>query len=181
MWQTGSVANIKSSQKTEDFKSFLSVFFPLPTCLCLFIQLVYPQDVKLTEKEVVLTIPLLCLVDSVWSHADSAFLLVNRRAAFATCLSQIPTQVSLGELLLPSSLTVCFSNIMPLCFLGCLGDTQFTFRLRQSVGRRVTRRQEEVYNRDAPVTLQVSVKLLLPGSSEAPFWGTWSISHGLSL
>lgn len=58
--------------------------------------------------------------------------------------------------------TVCCSNIMALRFPGCLGDTQFSFRLRQSVGRRATRRQEEVYNRDAPVTLQVRAESLLP-------------------
>lgn len=39
---------------------------------------------------------------------------------------------------------------------GCLGDTQFSFRLRQSVGRSSSWfGQEDAYNRDAPVTLQV--------------------------
>uniref|UniRef100_A0A7N9AT18 UDENN domain-containing protein n=1 Tax=Mastacembelus armatus TaxID=205130 RepID=A0A7N9AT18_9TELE len=64
------------------------------------IELVYPQDVKLTEKE------------------------------------------GRGHM-------VCY-------FPGCLGDTQFSFRLRQSVGRRTSRFTEDVYNRDAPVTLEVS-------------------------
>lgn len=52
-------------------------------------------------------------------------------------------------------------------FPGCLGDTQFSFRLRQSVGRRDARRQEEVYNRDAPGPLQVTSCFLVgapPGS-----------------
>uniref|UniRef100_A0A7N8WN48 UDENN domain-containing protein n=1 Tax=Mastacembelus armatus TaxID=205130 RepID=A0A7N8WN48_9TELE len=65
------------------------------------IELVYPQDVKLTEKE------------------------------------------GRGHM-------VCY-------FPGCLGDTQFSFRLRQSVGRRTSRFTEDVYNRDAPVTLQREV------------------------
>lgn len=58
---------------------------------------------------------------------------------------------------------------MALRFPGCLGDTQFSFRLRQSVGRRATQQQEEAYNRDAPVTLQVSAEPLLP-----VFWFKWS-------
>lgn len=68
---------------------------------------------------------------------------------------------------------------MALRFPGCLGDTQFSFRLRQSVGRRATRRQEEAYNRDAPVTLQVRAKLLLPAFwfSGAPPSGAQLISH----
>uniref|UniRef100_A0A3Q0RC01 DENN/MADD domain containing 6B n=1 Tax=Amphilophus citrinellus TaxID=61819 RepID=A0A3Q0RC01_AMPCI len=39
-------------------------------------------------------------------------------------------------------------------FPGCLGDTQFSFRFRQSVGRRASRHRDDLYNRDAPVTLQ---------------------------
>lgn len=80
------------------------------------------------------------------------------------------------------SISMCFSNVMALCFLGCLGDTQFSFRLRQSVGRRAMRRQEEVYNRDAPVTLQVSPCFLFSGLwSGAPSSGTLLISHDLCL
>uniref|UniRef100_A0A3B4Y1T4 DENN/MADD domain containing 6B n=1 Tax=Seriola lalandi dorsalis TaxID=1841481 RepID=A0A3B4Y1T4_SERLL len=66
------------------------------------IELVYPPDVKLTEKEV---------------------------RGHMTCLCSFP---------------------------GCLGDTQFSFRLRQSVGRRASRFRDDAYNRDAPVTLEVS-------------------------
>uniref|UniRef100_A0A6Q2X1H2 UDENN domain-containing protein n=1 Tax=Esox lucius TaxID=8010 RepID=A0A6Q2X1H2_ESOLU len=62
------------------------------------IELVYPHDVKLTEKE-------------------------NHLTSF-------------------------------MCFPGCLGDTQFSFRLRQSVGRRSSWFGEDAYSRDAPVTLQ---------------------------
>ncbi|XP_075900475.1 protein DENND6B [Nelusetta ayraudi] len=69
------------------------------------IELVYPQDVKLTEKE---------------------------------------------------KSSICYLSF-PDSYSGCLGDTQFSFRLRQSVGRRAARRQEEAYNRDAPITLQTEV------------------------
>ncbi|XP_049423165.1 protein DENND6B isoform X2 [Epinephelus fuscoguttatus] len=66
------------------------------------IELVYPQDVKLTEKE---------------------------------------------------KTSICYLSF-PDSYSGCLGDTQFSFRLRQSVGRRVASFREDLYNRDAPVTLQ---------------------------
>uniref|UniRef100_A0A672Z621 UDENN domain-containing protein n=1 Tax=Sphaeramia orbicularis TaxID=375764 RepID=A0A672Z621_9TELE len=41
--------------------------------------------------------------------------------------------------------------------LAYLGDTQFSFRMRQSVGRRGSRFRDDIYNRDAPVTLQREV------------------------
>lgn len=40
---------------------------------------------------------------------------------------------------------------------GGLGDTQFSFRLRQSGGQRTTHYEDDgEYNREAPLTLQVS-------------------------
>uniref|UniRef100_A0AAQ6ABD2 UDENN domain-containing protein n=1 Tax=Amphiprion ocellaris TaxID=80972 RepID=A0AAQ6ABD2_AMPOC len=66
------------------------------------IELVYPQDVKLTEKE---------------------------------------------------KTSICYLSF-PDSYSGCLGDTQFSFRLRQSVGRRASKLRDDIYNRDAPVTLQ---------------------------
>ncbi|XP_075967395.1 protein DENND6B isoform X3 [Anarhichas minor] len=65
------------------------------------IELVYPQDVKLTEKE---------------------------------------------------KTSICYLSF-PDSYSGCIGDTQFSFRLRQSVGR-LSRFREDVYNREAPPTLQ---------------------------
>lgn len=53
------------------------------------------------------------------------------------------------------SLQESLSAHLLLYFPGCLGDTQFSFRLRQSVGRRALGRRDDVYNRDAPITLQV--------------------------
>ncbi|KAM8909088.1 protein DENND6B isoform 1-T1 [Spinachia spinachia] len=66
------------------------------------IELVYPQDVKLTEKE---------------------------------------------------KTSICYLSF-PDSYSGCIGDTQFSFRLRHSVGRRGSKVREDVYNRDAPPTLQ---------------------------
>lgn len=46
--------------------------------------------------------------------------------------------------------------------LGCLGDTQFSFRIRQSVGHKLSMNgEEEKYNRDAPVVLQVCFRVCL--------------------
>ncbi|KAJ8006471.1 hypothetical protein DPEC_G00107600 [Dallia pectoralis] len=66
------------------------------------IELVYPRDVKLTEKE---------------------------------------------------KTSICYLSF-PDSYSGCLGDTQFSFRLRQSVGRKTSWFGEDAYSRDAPVTLQ---------------------------
>lgn len=52
-------------------------------------------------------------------------------------------------------------------FPGCLGDTQFSFRFRQSVGRRALKLTEDVYNRDAPVSLQVR-NLLMEAANTPP-------------
>ncbi|XP_069580235.1 protein DENND6B isoform X3 [Brachyistius frenatus] len=82
------------------------------------IELVYPQDVKLTEKE---------------------------------------------------KTSICYLSF-PDSYSGCLGDTQFSFRLRQSVGRRTSKYRDDIYNRDAPVTLQFSVRLS-PQREMAHFFG----------
>ncbi|XP_069001554.1 protein DENND6B isoform X3 [Embiotoca jacksoni] len=82
------------------------------------IELVYPQDVKLTEKE---------------------------------------------------KTSICYLSF-PDSYSGCLGDTQFSFRLRQSVGRRASKYRDDIYNRDAPVTLQFSVRLS-PQREMAHFFG----------
>lgn len=50
---------------------------------------------------------------------------------------------------------VCFVYLFLLT--GCLGDTQFSFRLRQSVGRvsGIWFGEKDAYNREAPLTLHV--------------------------
>uniref|UniRef100_A0A8C9R6B1 DENN/MADD domain containing 6B n=1 Tax=Scleropages formosus TaxID=113540 RepID=A0A8C9R6B1_SCLFO len=53
--------------------------------------------------------------------------------------------------------SICYMSF-PDSYSGCLGDTQFSFRLRQSVGQKGSRfGPEDTYNRDAPVTLQREV------------------------
>lgn len=48
-------------------------------------------------------------------------------------------------------------------FLGCLGDTQFSFRIRQCGGQRSPRTTDDrLYNSEAPLSLQVSGLPLQP-------------------
>uniref|UniRef100_UPI00398F2004 protein DENND6B isoform X5 n=1 Tax=Pristiophorus japonicus TaxID=55135 RepID=UPI00398F2004 len=50
--------------------------------------------------------------------------------------------------------SICYLSF-PDSYSGCLGDTQFSFRIRQSVGHKISMNgEEEKYNRDAPVVLQ---------------------------
>ncbi|KAF6738419.1 Protein DENND6B [Oryzias melastigma] len=49
--------------------------------------------------------------------------------------------------------SICYLSF-PDSYSGCHGDTQFTFRFRQSVGRRASS-AIDIYNRDAPASLQV--------------------------
>lgn len=126
----------------------------------LVFQLVYPQDVKLTEKEVSL-IELEHLDQMNNQSIDCecidrvSVLFVVRKAASATCRSRTRTQVTSVWMMPCETAGATRSSPVFLHFPGCLGDTQFSFRLRQSVGRRAPRLREDVYNRDAPVTLQV--------------------------
>ncbi|TNN83822.1 Protein DENND6B [Liparis tanakae] len=49
--------------------------------------------------------------------------------------------------------SICYLSF-PDSYSGCIGDTQFSFRFRQSVGRRASRLRDDAYNREAPPTLQ---------------------------
>uniref|UniRef100_A0A8C5BS89 DENN/MADD domain containing 6B n=1 Tax=Gadus morhua TaxID=8049 RepID=A0A8C5BS89_GADMO len=49
--------------------------------------------------------------------------------------------------------SICYLSF-PDSYSGCLGDTQFSFRFRQSIGRISPDFGEDAYDRDAPVTLQ---------------------------
>ncbi|XP_075455368.1 protein DENND6B isoform X2 [Ascaphus truei] len=71
------------------------------------------------------------------------------------------------ELVYPQDIRITEKEKTSICYLsfpdsysGRLGDTQFTFRMRRSVGQRSCQFQEdEKYNREAPVTLQSLVLL----------------------
>ncbi|XP_051976442.1 protein DENND6B-like [Xyrauchen texanus] len=86
-------------------------------------------------------------------------------SAWLECVCVVTFDLELGqsiELVYPYDAKLTEKEKTSICYLsfpdsysGCLGDTQFSFRLRQSVGRSGSWfGQEDVYNRDAPVTLQ---------------------------
>ncbi|XP_042367649.1 protein DENND6B isoform X2 [Plectropomus leopardus] len=91
----------------------------------------------------------------------------SRFSSWLECACVVTFDLELGqaiELLFPPHVKLTEKEKTSICYLsfpdsysGCLGDTQFSFRLRQSVGRRAKRLREDIYNRDAPVTLQTEV------------------------
>uniref|UniRef100_A0A3B4AAN9 UDENN domain-containing protein n=1 Tax=Periophthalmus magnuspinnatus TaxID=409849 RepID=A0A3B4AAN9_9GOBI len=89
-----------------------------------------------------------------------------RFSSWLECVCVVTFDLELGqalELVYPQDVKLTEKEKTSICYLsfpdsysGCLGDTQFSFRMRQSVGRRGSR-DGDVYNRDAPVTLQKEV------------------------
>ncbi|KAI9999542.1 hypothetical protein NQD34_018431 [Periophthalmus magnuspinnatus] len=80
---------------------------------------------------------------------------VGRFSSWLECVCVVTFDLELGQALEKTS--ICYLSF-PDSYSGCLGDTQFSFRMRQSVGRRGSR-DGDVYNRDAPLTLQSLVLL----------------------
>ncbi|XP_029598751.1 protein DENND6B isoform X1 [Salmo trutta] len=88
-----------------------------------------------------------------------------RFSSWLECVCVVTFDLELGqaiELVYPHDVKLTEKEKSSICYLsfpdsysGCLGDTQFSFRLRQSVGRRGSWfGEEDAYSRDAPVTLQ---------------------------
>ncbi|XP_068443001.1 protein DENND6B [Clinocottus analis] len=87
-----------------------------------------------------------------------------RFSSWLECVCVVTFDLELGqalELVFPQDVKLTEKEKSSICYLsfpdsysGCIGDTQFSFRFRQSVGRRASRFRDEVYNRDAPPTLQ---------------------------
>ncbi|XP_034382124.1 protein DENND6B isoform X2 [Cyclopterus lumpus] len=90
-----------------------------------------------------------------------------RFSSWLECVCVVTFDLELGqalELVFPQDVKLTEKEKTSICYLsfpdsysGCIGDTQFSFRFRQSVGRRASRFREDVYNRDAPPTLQTEV------------------------
>ncbi|XP_029472725.1 LOW QUALITY PROTEIN: protein DENND6B [Rhinatrema bivittatum] len=88
-----------------------------------------------------------------------------RFSAWLECVCVVTFDLELGqamELVYPHDLRLTDKEKTSICYLsfpdsysGCLGDTQFSFRLRQTMGQRSTWFTEDgKYNREVPVTLQ---------------------------
>ncbi|XP_006633842.1 protein DENND6B isoform X1 [Lepisosteus oculatus] len=88
-----------------------------------------------------------------------------RFSSWLECVCVVTFDLELGqaiELVYPHDVKLTEKEKTSICYLsfpdsysGCLGDTQFSFRVRQSVGQKTSWfRDEDAYNRDAPVTLQ---------------------------
>ncbi|XP_061815651.1 protein DENND6B [Nerophis lumbriciformis] len=87
-----------------------------------------------------------------------------RFSSWLECVCVVTFDLELGqaiELVYPRHVKLTEKEKTSLCYLafpdsysGCIGDTQFSFRMRQSVGRRHSRLRDVIYNRDAPATLQ---------------------------
>ncbi|XP_049617471.1 protein DENND6B isoform X1 [Syngnathus scovelli] len=87
-----------------------------------------------------------------------------RFSSWLECLCVVTFDLELGqaiELVYPPDVKLTEKEKSSLCYLsfpdsysGCLGDTQFSFRMRQSVGRRRPRLCHDLYGQDAPAALQ---------------------------
>ncbi|KAM6986064.1 protein DENND6B [Aplochiton taeniatus] len=88
-----------------------------------------------------------------------------RFSSWLECVCVVTFDLELGqaiELVYPHDVKLTEKEKTSICYLsfpdsysGCLGDTQFSFRLRQSVGRSGSWfGDEDTYSRDAPITLQ---------------------------
>ncbi|CAL9682608.1 unnamed protein product [Knipowitschia caucasica] len=89
-----------------------------------------------------------------------------RFSSWLECVCVVTFDLELGqalELVYPEDAKLTEKEKTSICYLsfpdsysGCLGDTQFSFRMRQSVGRRGSK-EGDIYNRDAATTLQKEV------------------------
>ncbi|XP_043944503.1 protein DENND6B [Protopterus annectens] len=88
-----------------------------------------------------------------------------RFSSWLECVCVVTFDLELGqamELVYPHDCRLSEKEKTCICYLsfpdsysGCLGDTQFSFRLRRSAGQRLSWfGEDDLYNREAPVTLQ---------------------------
>uniref|UniRef100_A0A673W0H0 DENN/MADD domain containing 6B n=1 Tax=Salmo trutta TaxID=8032 RepID=A0A673W0H0_SALTR len=84
-----------------------------------------------------------------------------RFSSWLECVCVVTFDLELGQAIEVfigcNKTSVCYLSF-PDSYSGCLGDTQFSFRLHQSVGRRGSWFvEEDAYSRDGPVTLLVKL------------------------
>ncbi|XP_012944865.1 protein DENND6B isoform X2 [Aplysia californica] len=88
----------------------------------------------------------------------------DRFSNWIHCACVVTFDLELGqamELIYPGHVKLTDKEKMNICYLsfpdsnsGCMGDTQFHFRIRQCPGRKSLMRAHSQYNRDAPIALQ---------------------------
>ncbi|XP_064604791.1 LOW QUALITY PROTEIN: protein DENND6A-like [Liolophura sinensis] len=88
----------------------------------------------------------------------------DRFSNWLHCVCVVTFDLELGqamELVYPGHVKLTEKEKMNICYLsfpdsnsGCMGDTQFHFRIRQCPGRKQTISAHAQYNRDCPVSLQ---------------------------
>uniref|UniRef100_A0A8C4RUB1 DENN/MADD domain containing 6B n=1 Tax=Erpetoichthys calabaricus TaxID=27687 RepID=A0A8C4RUB1_ERPCA len=81
-----------------------------------------------------------------------------RFSCWVECVCVVTFDLELGQAIEVIShlrkTNICYLSF-PDSYSGCLGDTQFSFRVRQSVGQKSSWFvEEDIYSREAPVTLQ---------------------------
>ncbi|KAG2460205.1 DEN6B protein, partial [Polypterus senegalus] len=75
-----------------------------------------------------------------------------RFSCWVECVCVVTFDLELGQAI--EKTNICYLSF-PDSYSGCLGDTQFSFRVRQSVGQKSSWFcEEDIYSREAPVTLQ---------------------------
>ncbi|XP_068611241.1 protein DENND6B [Brachionichthys hirsutus] len=94
-----------------------------------------------------------------------------RFSSWLECVCVVTFDLELGqaiELLFPPDVKLTEKEKSSICYLsfpdsysGCIGDTRFSFRLRQSVGRRAPKVRGDVYTRDAAAPLQAETSHFL--------------------
>ncbi|KAL8583445.1 hypothetical protein ACOMHN_044804 [Nucella lapillus] len=88
----------------------------------------------------------------------------DRFSNWIHCCCVVTFDLELGqamELIYPGHIKLSDKEKMNICYLsfpdsnsGCMGDTQFHFRIRQCPGRKPSVKAHNSYNRDCPVSLQ---------------------------
>uniref|UniRef100_A0A4W3IQS7 DENN/MADD domain containing 6B n=1 Tax=Callorhinchus milii TaxID=7868 RepID=A0A4W3IQS7_CALMI len=76
----------------------------------------------------------------------------DRFSSWLECVCVVTFDLELGQAI--EKTNICYLSF-PDSYSGCLGDTQFSFRIRQSVGHKLLLPgEEDNYNQEAPVVLQ---------------------------
>ncbi|KAH9508011.1 Protein dennd6a [Bulinus truncatus] len=109
--------------------------------------------------------PLSVINDEEHVNKSQTMLPWDKFSNWIHCACVVTFDLELGqamELIYPGHVKLTDKEKMNICYLsfpdsnsGCMGDTQFHFRIRQCPGRKPPVRAHSQYNRDCPVALQL--------------------------